>query len=356
MRPLMSCSVAKLALPMTRLSIIRPATATATGAASSASLVLPSCASCSAPASASRRKSFGYAGPRSRIRRSFARRSAMIWFSLCRAASSLMDSGQLQRRSDSGDAFEVAIIMQQGDALLDCDLRNEAIIGGANGEPLAPALEVQPRRILVACHWVDRVEKTLSRKEHAEIAEGFFGVRTLEDLLVNHRGETCCYTAVQELAQPRNCVGRASANEIDPHRRVDEDHSSSLASAQCLVIIVVADTATSKQLSQVLSLPRGDVLTQSQVDEFALGLDRRVAKCLLHQTVIENNISTHHTPPRCIIRCIRTRGKAHRYTPCFRLAAMKSSRSPSSTACVLPTSTLVRRSLMRDWSSTYERI
>src|SRR4029453_19238346 len=28
----------------------------------------------------------------------------------------------------------------------------------------------------------------------------------------------------------------------------------------------------------------------------------------------------------------------HRYTPCFRLAAMKSSRSPSSTACVLPTS------------------
>jgi hypothetical protein len=26
------------------------------------------------------------------------------------------------------------------------------------------------------------------------------------------------------------------------------------------------------------------------------------------------------------------------YTPCFRLAEMKSSRSPSSTACVLPTS------------------
>ena len=35
---------------------------------------------------------------------------------------------------------------------------------------------------------------------------------------------------------------------------------------------------------------------------------------------------------------------------------MKSSRSPSSTACVLPISTLVRKSLMRDWSSTYERI
>ena len=42
----------------------------------------------------------------------------------------------------------------------------------------------------------------------------------------------------------------------------------------------------------------------------------------------------------------------HSYTPCFRLAAMKSSRLPSSTPCVLPISTFVRRSLMRDWSST----
>ena len=42
----------------------------------------------------------------------------------------------------------------------------------------------------------------------------------------------------------------------------------------------------------------------------------------------------------------------HGSDSCFRLASMKSSRSPSRTACVLPTSDLVRRSLMRDWSST----
>src|SRR6185503_9479672 len=46
----------------------------------------------------------------------------------------------------------------------------------------------------------------------------------------------------------------------------------------------------------------------------------------------------------------------HRYTACFKLAVMKSSRSPSSTFCVAPFSTPVLRSLMRDWSSTYERI
>jgi len=40
------------------------------------------------------------------------------------------------------------------------------------------------------------------------------------------------------------------------------------------------------------------------------------------------------------------------YTPFLRLAVMKSSRSPSSTLCVSPFSTPVRRSLMRDWSST----
>ena len=39
-------------------------------------------------------------------------------------------------------------------------------------------------------------------------------------------------------------------------------------------------------------------------------------------------------------------------TPCFRLAWMKTSRSPSSTFCVLLISTLVRRSLMRLLSST----
>src|SRR5690606_19453870 len=43
---------------------------------------------------------------------------------------------------------------------------------------------------------------------------------------------------------------------------------------------------------------------------------------------------------------------AHRYTPCFRLSDMNGSRSPSSTLWVLPTSRLVRRSLIRDWSST----
>ena len=59
----MSCSVAKLALPITRFSIMRPATATRSAIASSASLSLPSCAACSSPASASRRKSFGYALP-----------------------------------------------------------------------------------------------------------------------------------------------------------------------------------------------------------------------------------------------------------------------------------------------------
>src|SRR5690606_36155278 len=47
---------------------------------------------------------------------------------------------------------------------------------------------------------------------------------------------------------------------------------------------------------------------------------------------------------------------AMHYRPDFSDASMNSSRSPSSTAVVLPTSTPVRRSLMRDWSSTYERI
>ena len=45
-------------------------------------------------------------------------------------------------------------------------------------------------------------------------------------------------------------------------------------------------------------------------------------------------------------------GGGHAYTPCFSEAEMKSSMSPSSTPLVLPVSKPVRKSLMRDWSST----
>ena len=42
----------------------------------------------------------------------------------------------------------------------------------------------------------------------------------------------------------------------------------------------------------------------------------------------------------------------HGYSPAFRLASRNASRSPSSTVCGAPHSCCVRRSLMRDWSST----
>ena len=40
------------------------------------------------------------------------------------------------------------------------------------------------------------------------------------------------------------------------------------------------------------------------------------------------------------------------YKPALRLASRKASRSPSNTTCGVPVSTWVRRSLIRDWSST----
>ena len=55
----MSCTVAKHALPITRFSTMRPATATRIACGSSTSFGVRSCASCNSAASASRRKSFG---------------------------------------------------------------------------------------------------------------------------------------------------------------------------------------------------------------------------------------------------------------------------------------------------------
>src|SRR5690606_25391339 len=109
-----SCSVAKLALPCTRLSIMRPATDTRGRSASSSSRVLWSCSSMSLAARCVGRASFGKAMPFSRRRASFARRSLMTWFSSTAAAggvpvlSSLTGSdSRLQAGDDEG--IEVAV-------------------------------------------------------------------------------------------------------------------------------------------------------------------------------------------------------------------------------------------------------
>src|SRR5262245_19160347 len=81
MRSVMSCSVAKLALPITRFSIIRPATETSRFSDSRCSLLSPSYCACRSPASAVRRKSLGKALPLARRAVSLARSSATIWFS-----------------------------------------------------------------------------------------------------------------------------------------------------------------------------------------------------------------------------------------------------------------------------------
>src|SRR5256884_3121796 len=66
---------------MTRLNISRPPTVTCVGLASSHSPLRSPKEACSSPASASRRKSFGNAGPWARSAASFARRSAISLFS-----------------------------------------------------------------------------------------------------------------------------------------------------------------------------------------------------------------------------------------------------------------------------------
>src|SRR5688572_13406711 len=77
MRPELSCSVPKLALPITRLSISRPATATFTACGSSSSFGWAPCLRSRSAAWCVGLKSFGKATPCWRIAASFSRRSAI---------------------------------------------------------------------------------------------------------------------------------------------------------------------------------------------------------------------------------------------------------------------------------------
>src|SRR5258706_333892 len=104
MRPLMSCAVAKLALPMTRLSIMRPAMVAFTVFGSISSLDVSSQAWCKSAARCSRRKSFGKATPRPRNSASLARRSAMIWFS-----SSFVDTLNALLEARGDEIVEISV-------------------------------------------------------------------------------------------------------------------------------------------------------------------------------------------------------------------------------------------------------
>src|SRR5438094_2308732 len=174
MRPLMSCSAAKLAFPMTRLSIMRPATVAFTALGSISSLDFPPQARWRSAARCSRRKSFGNATPRLRSSASSARRSAMIWVSSCGDPSGGSFGGSfllmavlhalLEARAD--EAVEVAVEhflriadLDAGAQVLDArlvedvaaDLVSPFDVGLGGGELVALGLElaqlqlVQPR-------------------------------------------------------------------------------------------------------------------------------------------------------------------------------------------------------------------
>src|SRR4051812_17743104 len=103
MRPDWSCNVAKLALPITRLSIMRPATRATVPSVSSCSAALWPWPACSCPAWSPGLKSLGKAGPAppfwaSRKALSFSRRSATSWFSSVGGVVCSWDMGRARVR------------------------------------------------------------------------------------------------------------------------------------------------------------------------------------------------------------------------------------------------------------------
>ena len=126
MRPDMSCIVAKLALPITRLSIMRPGHRDARSARPPAPRWLAVVPRADRRRGAVRRKSLGKALPCSRSAFSFARRSAMIWFSSLpgRVLTSGLDGSQTLSGPDAGIRIRAiarshALLQAGGDELVE---------------------------------------------------------------------------------------------------------------------------------------------------------------------------------------------------------------------------------------------
>src|SRR6185295_18461223 len=144
MRPEPSCSVAKLALPMTRLSTIRPAIVASVFRGSSSSFVFDLYFSCKSKAISFRRKSFGKAMPRARRALSFSRRSSISLFSSSIFLDTLFQAG--------GDEFvQVAVehllrgaFLDPGAQVLDAGLVQDV------GADLVPPLDIGLRSFQLA--------------------------------------------------------------------------------------------------------------------------------------------------------------------------------------------------------------
>src|SRR5690606_10245421 len=134
MRPEPSCSVAKLALPMTRLSIMRPATLAGAASSARASLSSSPYLACSSAALLSGLKSLGKATPSSRSRASLPRRSAIRWFSSVAGA----EVGSVMSRYRIGGGFHRGTVKRQAWPARCCRAgaapqRSGASGGGAGG-------------------------------------------------------------------------------------------------------------------------------------------------------------------------------------------------------------------------------
>src|SRR5262245_30898214 len=143
----MSWSVAKLALPMTRLSIIRPATVTRTGRPSSSSLAAAPCVRCRSAARCSRRKSLGKATPRARNSASFPRRSAVS--SRAGWSSSVL---LIPRRSSGRSSRADAALEARGDEVIEIAVEHRLGVPflHAGAQILDPRLVEHVRADLVA--------------------------------------------------------------------------------------------------------------------------------------------------------------------------------------------------------------
>src|SRR5690606_18547879 len=140
-----SCRVAKLALPCTRFSTMRPATETRGSSASRSSRVLWSCSAIRLAARCAGRASFGKAIPFSRRRASLARRSLTTWFSSNAAAggapvlSSLTGSdSRLQAGDDEGIEIAVEHRLGVGDLHVGAQVLDARIVEDVGADLVAP--------------------------------------------------------------------------------------------------------------------------------------------------------------------------------------------------------------------------
>ena len=144
--------------------------------------------------------------------------------------------------------------MQQHDAVFECDTRDGAVVGGADRDAAAAAVEVEPACRNGASRGISRPKDRLAREVPEILVELGLVLGALEDFLEDLGRDADIGVRLQQRLQPAHGGRVLPPEEVDPYRGVDQVQDSVVPGAGTLVVVTGVYAVGAVEVHQVEAL------------------------------------------------------------------------------------------------------